>query len=175
LRPDDGNCFPAGGSAITAFAIEDDRLVVTDARYTAPQATDGRSEQHSVEQPTRAGVSCSRATPDRALLPNCLDTQLGLPGESPAFGISHLLFAGLMGSVVVVWSLARLKLDLAILGRYDALARLLFALWQIHAVANGATPLLLIFAVFEIVFGIAQALPMDRTGARRRLHLSPVR
>ncbi len=71
-----------------------------------------------------------------------------------------MLFAGLMGSVVVVWSLARLRLNLAELGRYDAVARLLFAAWQIYAVANGATPLLLVFTVFEAGFGIAQALPV---------------
>jgi len=84
---------------------------------------------------------------------------LGLPGQIPAFETTHLLFAGLMGSVVVVWSLARLRLNLAILGRYDALARLCFAAWQIFAVANGATPLLLAFTAFEIGFGVAQVLP----------------
>lgn len=94
-------------------------------------------------------------------------THLGLPGAFPTFEISHLLFAGLMGSVVVVWSLARLRLDLAVLGRYDALARLLFALWQIYVVVNGATPLLLIFTVFEIGFGVAQALPSNPRGSRR--------
>jgi hypothetical protein len=83
----------------------------------------------------------------------------GLPGQIPAFETTHLLFAGLMGSVVVVWSLARLRLNLAVLGRYDALARFCFASWQIFAVANGATPLLLAFTAFEIGFGVAQALP----------------
>jgi hypothetical protein len=88
-----------------------------------------------------------------------IQTGLGLPGSVPAFEATHMLFAGLMGSVVVVWSIARLRLNLAILGRYDAWARMLFALWQVYAVANGATPLLLIFTVFEVGFGIAQALP----------------
>lgn len=88
-----------------------------------------------------------------------LHTAIGLPGTIPDFEPVHLLFAGLMGSVVVVWSIARLRLDLAILGRYDALARVLFALWQIYAVANGASPLLLVFTLFEIIFGVAQALP----------------
>lgn len=94
-----------------------------------------------------------------------LHINLGLPGTFPVFEISHLLFAGLMGSVVVVWSLARLRLDLAVLGRYDALARLLFALWQVYAVANGATPLLLIFTAFEVGFGLAQALPSRGLGS----------
>ena len=88
-----------------------------------------------------------------------LHTAIGLPGTVPDFEPVHLLFAGLMGSVVVVWSIARLRLNLAILGRYDALARMLFALWQIYAVASGASPLLLVFTLFEIVFGVAQAVP----------------
>jgi hypothetical protein len=70
-----------------------------------------------------------------------------------------LLFAGSMGSVVVVRSQALLRLNLTELGRYDALARVLFAGWQIYAFANGATPLLLIFTNLEIGFGIAQAPP----------------
>lgn len=105
---------------------------------------------------------------------DALHIRLGLPGAVPAFETTHYLFAGLMGSVVVVWSLARIHLGAPILGRYDAVARLLFALWQIHAVANGATPIILVFTVFEITFGILQALPVsarhddDVDGARQR-------
>jgi len=88
-----------------------------------------------------------------------LHVQLGLPGAVPIFAPIHMLFAGLMGSVVVVWSLARLRLKLPVLGRYDAVARLLFAAWQVFAVAIGATPIILIFTAFEVVFGILQALP----------------
>ncbi|HEY8594399.1 MAG TPA: hypothetical protein VIL84_04060 [Devosiaceae bacterium] len=94
-----------------------------------------------------------------------LHTRLGLPGTLPAFEATHYLFAGLMGSVVVVWSLARIHLGAPILGRYDAVARLLFALWQVYAVANGATPIILLFTVFEITFGILQALPVNSRAA----------
>ena len=54
---------------------------------------------------------------------NDLHIRLGLPCGVPTFGPTHLLFAGLMGSLVVVWSLARLRLKLPVLGRYDAVAR----------------------------------------------------
>ncbi|MCO5081377.1 MAG: hypothetical protein M9955_06925 [Rhizobiaceae bacterium] len=87
---------------------------------------------------------------------------VGLPGGLPAFESTHLLFGGLMGSVVVVWSLVRLHLGLPVLGRYDAVARMLFALWQIYVVANGGTPIILIFTVFEVAFGILQAMPIKR-------------
>lgn len=89
-----------------------------------------------------------------------LHLALGLPGAVPVFEPTHLLAGNLMGSVVVVWSLARLHLGLPILGRYDAVARALFATWQIYAVATGASPLLLVLTVFEVGFGIAQALPL---------------
>jgi hypothetical protein len=98
-----------------------------------------------------------------------LHTSLGLPGALPTFEATHFLFAGLMGSVVVVWSLARIHLGAPILGRYDAVARLLFALWQGYAVANGATPIILVFTVFEVLFGILQALPIKvRDGAEHQ-------
>ncbi len=90
---------------------------------------------------------------------NELHLRLGLPGGVPTFGPTHMLFAGLMGSVVVVWSLARLRLKLPVLGRYDAIARFLFAAWQIFAVAGGATPLILVFTAFEFLFGVLQLLP----------------
>jgi len=88
-----------------------------------------------------------------------LSLRLGLASGVPVFGPTHTLFAGLMGSVVVIWSLARLHLRLPILGRYDAAARFLFAAWQIYAVANGATPIILVFTAFEFAFGVLQALP----------------
>lgn len=96
---------------------------------------------------------------------NELHVRLGLPGDVPVFGPTHMLFAGLMGSVVVVWSLARLRLKLPILGRYDAAARFLFAGWQVFAVAIGATPLILVFTAFEVIFGVLQVLPHRKEGS----------
>ena len=64
--------------------------------------------------------------------------------------------ANLLGSVVVVWSLARWLQPSVQLGRLDALARALFAIWQIYAVMQGASAIILAFTVFEIVFGVLQ-------------------
>lgn len=58
-----------------------------------------------------------------------------------------MLIANLLGSVVVVWSLVRLHDTRAVYGRYDALARCLFATWQLVAVAHGASWLILGFTV----------------------------
>lgn len=74
--------------------------------------------------------------------------------------VSGMLFANLLGSVVVVWSLWRLAQPSRRVGLYDALARALFAAWQLYAVAQGASFLILGFTVFEVLFCIAQILPV---------------
>ena len=89
-----------------------------------------------------------------------LDATLGLPGsiEIPQ-GLS-LLMGNLMGSVVVVWSVARFRLGLPILGRYDAAARFLFAAWQAYALAGGMSWIILPILFAEIGFGVMQSLPV---------------
>jgi hypothetical protein len=90
-----------------------------------------------------------------------LDATLGLPGsiEIPQ-GLS-LLMGNLMGSVVVVWSVARYRLGLPILGRYDAVARFLFAAWQAYALAGGMSWIILPILFAEIGFGVMQSLPVS--------------
>lgn len=94
-----------------------------------------------------------------------LHAAMGLPGQIPDFEPTHMLLANLLGAVVLVWSAVRLHLGLPLLGRYDALARALFATLQIHAVVAGASPVLLLFTLFEIGFGVAQVLPYHRDTA----------
>lgn len=99
-----------------------------------------------------------------------LGAQAGVPGVLPPFEPAHILMGNLLGSVVVVWALVRLHDTRAAYGRYDALARFLFAAWQLHAVAHGATWLILGFAAFELIFGVAQLLPVrgqQKTAASR--------
>mgnify|MGYP000993808757 CR=1 FL=1 len=118
-------------------------------------------------------VTAGFATPwTFMLLHSVLSTlvqQSGLPGELPPFAPAHMLMANLLGSVVVVRSLLRLRATLVAHGRYDALARFLFAAWQLYAVAHGASWLILGFTVFELAFGIAQLLPiaMEKQGEGR--------
>ena len=81
---------------------------------------------------------------------------LAWPGNFPPLNPAHVLMANLLGSVVVVWSLARWLQPSVQLGRLDALARALFAIWQIYAVMQGASAIILAFTVFEIVFGVLQ-------------------
>lgn len=87
-------------------------------------------------------------------------------GMLPDFAPEHLLMANLMGSVVCVWSVLRIRQASVTLGRYDAAARWLFAAWQAYALASGATLLVVPFLVAEIGFGLLQSMPMDRVPGR---------
>jgi hypothetical protein len=88
-----------------------------------------------------------------------LSDALGLNRPVPTLDVTGMLFANLLGSVVVVWSLWRVRQPSRRVGLYDALARILFATWQLYAVAHGASFLILGFTVFEVSFAIAQVLP----------------
>lgn len=77
-----------------------------------------------------------------------------------------MLLANLLGSVVVMWSLARVLAPSVLLGRLDAAARWLFALWQVYAVLHGANAILLLFTVAEIGFGVLQSWRIEDDPAR---------
>jgi hypothetical protein len=94
---------------------------------------------------------------------------LSLPGELPPFEPMHMLMANLLGSIVCVWSVLRIRDPQQVYGRYDAVARFLFSAWQLYALAHGASSLLVIFLFFELAWGIAQVLPL-----RAPLRASPL-
>lgn len=50
-----------------------------------------------------------------------------LPGKLPPFAPIHLLMANLLGSIVCVWAVLRIRDPQRVFGRYDAVGRLLFA------------------------------------------------
>lgn len=85
---------------------------------------------------------------------------LGLPGSLPPFAPEHMLMTNLLGSIVTVWAILRLRDTQLRYGRYDAAGRFLFATWQIYAVALGGHPIIIGFIVVELGFGIAQILPV---------------
>ncbi|MFG0419209.1 hypothetical protein ACF8MD_36815 [Pseudomonas sp. zjy_8] len=85
---------------------------------------------------------------------------LGLPGALPPFEPMHLLLANLMGSIVCVWSVLRIRDPQAVFGRYDGAGRVLFSTWQIYALVHGATPLIAIFLFFELAWAVAQLWPV---------------
>ncbi|MBJ9976601.1 hypothetical protein IAE35_13795 [Pseudomonas sp. S75] len=90
-----------------------------------------------------------------------LHTALGLPGQLPAFGPEPMMMANLMGSIVCVWAWLRIRHPSVRLGRYDAVGRVLFASWQLYALAHGATALIWGIVALEIAWAIAQGLPIS--------------
>lgn len=88
---------------------------------------------------------------------------LGLPGTLHPLDATHILLANLLGSVVVVWSLARILSPTIQLGRLDGVARALFALWQIYAFLSGASAVVLGFTLFEVAFAVLQFWPVTQT------------
>jgi len=86
-----------------------------------------------------------------------LHLELGLAGVSPALDTATaLLFANLMGSLVVVWSVLRLLRPTVENGAADTAGRVLFSVWMVFALTHGASAVLLPFLVLEVVWGMAQ-------------------
>lgn len=115
-------------------------------------------------------VSAPFATPwTFALLHGALSavaSRWGLPGELPAFAALPMLMANLMGTLVCVWAILRIRHPEARLGRYDMVARMIFTFWQAYALAQGASWVILPFLLIEFAWGVAQAWPV-RKAARR--------
>lgn len=91
-----------------------------------------------------------------------LSLSLGLPGTFSNLDATHILFANLLGSVVIVWSLARLYAPSKQLGWLDGVARCLFACWQIYAYMHGAGAVILAFTVAELIFAVLQFWPVRK-------------
>ncbi|HST82692.1 MAG TPA: hypothetical protein VLL08_13240 [Kineosporiaceae bacterium] len=111
-------------------------------------------------------VTAAFATPWTYLLLHDALSQLGetlglevLPAPDPF----QILFANLMGSVVIAWAVLRIVQTQPLHGVFDGATRVLFSSWLAYALAHGATRLLWPFLVFEVVFGLAQLLPWSRT------------
>jgi hypothetical protein len=113
-------------------------------------------------------VTAAFVTPWSFALVHQLLTALNWPGELPAFEPLHMLMANLLGSVVCVWAVLRIRDPQALYGRYDAVARFLFAAWQGYALLRGASSILVVFLVFELAWGVVQALPICGEGACSR-------
>ncbi|WP_191485798.1 hypothetical protein [Pseudomonas sp. FEN] len=89
-----------------------------------------------------------------------LAAALNLSGSFPPFAPAHLLMANLMGSIVCVWAVLRIRDPQQTFGRYDAVGRMLFATWQAYALSQGANMIIAVFLFFELVWGIAQLWPV---------------
>lgn len=90
---------------------------------------------------------------------SAVNQQLG-GAALPAFGPFHVLIACLMGSIVLVWSVLRIRDPQPRFGRYDAAGRLLFSSWMAWALAATGEPLIWLFLLPEAAWCIVQWLPV---------------
>ena len=72
----------------------------------------------------------------------------------------HVMITCLMGSLVLLWSVRRLLEPSLALGRYDGAGRFLFASWMLWALVQGGLPLVWLFLVPELLWGVAQWWPV---------------
>ena len=84
----------------------------------------------------------------------------------PPFAPFHMFIAGLLGSVVTVWSVLRLRRPSLELGRYDGMARFLFSAWMAYTLAQGGAPLLWLLLAPEAAWGVVQWWPVRPSRGR---------
>lgn len=89
---------------------------------------------------------------------NALSGALGVAGF-PELDPMQILYANLMGSVVLIWSLLRVIGPLRIHGLFDGFARILFSTWMAYALMHGGPDVLWLFLFVEIVWGVVQLAP----------------
>lgn len=98
-----------------------------------------------------------------------LQTTLGTTGQLPDPGdLVALLFANMMGSLVVVWSVFRLLRPTLLAGAGDATARFLFALAMASCLLSGGTTILWGLLILELGWGLLQAWVVQRERRRAR-------
>lgn len=94
---------------------------------------------------------------------SALHARLGLPGQAPVVTDPiAVLLANLMGSLVVVWSIVRLRAPAIPHGVADTAARAAFSLWMAWALISGASPIIAGFLIAEVGWGIVQARAIHR-------------
>lgn len=84
-----------------------------------------------------------------------LNLALGFPAL-PELNVYAVLFGNFFGSLVVVWSIARLVVDDLRLAVFDGVGRVFFSLWMIYALWLGASPIIWVFLIPELAWGAAQ-------------------
>jgi hypothetical protein len=89
---------------------------------------------------------------------------LGL-GAMPPLNPMTTLYANLMGSVVVVWSLLRIVRTQRVHGLFDGIARVLFTVWMAYALGHGAPQIVWVFLAVEVAWGVLQLAPWLRVRA----------
>ena len=89
-----------------------------------------------------------------------IHNSLGLSGQLPIFKIELSFFANLLGSIVIIWSILRIRTPEPRFGIYDGFGRLAFSLWMLWAITNGVSQVLIGFLILEFGWAIIQFFPI---------------
>lgn len=88
-----------------------------------------------------------------------LHARLAVGGAPPPpFAPGHVLFVAFFGTVVVLWSVVRIRFRRAEDGAADAIGRLAFASWMAWALSAGVSRLVAVPLVLELAWGAAQGI-----------------
>ncbi|MFY0687583.1 MAG: hypothetical protein JXQ90_10490 [Cyclobacteriaceae bacterium] len=86
-----------------------------------------------------------------------LHERWGMSGNFEMPGNTGLFFINLMGAIVTIWSVLRIKHPLPLLGLYDGIARFSFsAIFSYYLLAQGLTSLIWFFLIPELIWGVVQ-------------------
>ena len=95
---------------------------------------------------------------------------LNMIAPVPPFEPTHVLFVNLFGSIVLVWSILRIRDPRAIYGFYDSIGRALFTTWFVYyLVRYSINPITWIFALFEFLWFVAQAYGFMKISVNQKL------
>ena len=101
-----------------------------------------------------------------------LHTGLGAAGaQLPDFGPVQMMFVNMAGTAVTMWAIARILHPVPALIAIDTLiGRVAFSAWMIVALASGASAVIAVFLVLEVVWAMLQGagLLADRRARRAR-------
>jgi hypothetical protein len=118
-------------------------------------------------------VTVAFATPWTAAimldLQRWLHTGLGAAGSQlPDFGPVQMLFMNMAGTVVTMWAIARILHPVPALIAIDTIGRVAFSVWMIVALASGASAVIAVFLVLEVMWAMLQGagLLADRRAQR---------
>ncbi|MGW4931314.1 hypothetical protein ACWEOH_19435 [Agromyces sp. NPDC004153] len=102
-----------------------------------------------------------------------IHTALGLGGAPlPEFGPVELMFLSMMGTVVTMWAIARLRHPIMDLIAIDTVGRVAFSAWMVVALASGASALLALFLVLELAWAVLQGAGLVAQWRSRRMSSS---
>ncbi|AXI03490.1 hypothetical protein [Aquirhabdus parva] len=93
---------------------------------------------------------------------------LNMIAPVPPFEPTHILFVNLFGSIVLVWSILRIRDPQPIYGFYDSIGRALFSIWFFYyLIRYDINPVTWIFAVLELSWFVIQAYGFIRLSKQR--------